>query len=357
MDLEERIDRVVRHTDEVLTPEEVRSLLASNDHPRAYIGYEPSGSLTVAHLITTRKILDLAEAGCDVTVFFADWHAWINDKLDGDLARITAAGRYMQETFTALGARPDRVRYRWSHELVASSDYWARVVRVAKATTLARTKRAMSIMGRSEEESELDASRLFYPAMQGADIFELPVEIAYGGMDQRRAHVLAREVAHHYHWPVPTAIHTPLLSSLKGGGRMNPTDGTVERKMSKSDPSSGIPIPAEKPVITERIQNAFCPAKEADGNPVVEVVRFIALPWEGRLHVERPAKYGGPLDFASDPEFLAAWREGKLHPQDLKAAVVDVLDRLMEPARRHFAAHPELSPASFGAVRAPTRTS
>jgi len=349
MDLDERVRRVVRHTEEVVTEEELTSLLARTDRPRAYIGFEPSGSLTVAHLITTRKILDLAEAGCDVTVFFADWHAWINDKLGGDLERIAAAGRYMQATFTALGADPERVRFRWSHELTASSDYWARVVRVAKATSLARTKRAMSIMGRSEDASDLDTSWLFYPAMQGADIFELPVDIAYGGMDQRRAHVLAREVAHHYHWPVPTAIHTPLLSSLKGGGRMNPTDGTVERKMSKSDPSSGIPIPAEPSVIAERVQSAFCPAKEVDGNPIVEVVRFIVLPWEGRLAVERPAKYGGPLEFTNEKEFLASYASGQLHPQDLKAAVVAALDRLVAPARQYFTAHPELSPASFAA--------
>jgi len=347
MDTETRLARVVRHTTEVLTEDELRALLAANEHPRAYIGFEPSGSLTVAHLITARKILDLAEAGCDVTVFLADWHSWINDKLGGDLDRITAAGRYMQASFTALGADPERVRYRWSHELTGSSDYWARVIRSAKATSLARTKRAMSIMGRTEEESDLDTSRLYYPAMQVADIFELPVDLAYGGMDQRRAHVLAREVAHHYHWPVPTAIHTPLLSSLRGGGRMNPTDGTVERKMSKSDPGSGVPIPSEKEVIAERIQNAFCPAKEVEANPVVEVVRFIVLPWEGRLRVERPAKYGGPLEFTGEPEFLASYTSGQLHPQDLKAAVVDALDRLVAPARRYFADHPELSPAAF----------
>jgi tyrosyl-tRNA synthetase len=347
MDLDERVARVVRNTDEVVTEEEVRALFASTARPRAYIGFEPSGSLTVAHLITTRKIIDLADAGCDVTVFLADWHAWINDKLGGDLGRITAAGRYMQASFVALGADPDRVRFRWSHELTGSSDYWARVVRVAKATTLARTKRAMSIMGRSEEESELDTSRLFYPAMQAADIFELPVDIAYGGMDQRRAHVLAREVAHHYHWPVPTAIHTPLLSSLKGGGRMSPTDQTVERKMSKSDPGSGIPIPADRATIAARLQSAFCPAKEVAGNPVVEVARYIVLPWEGRLRVERPAKYGGLLEFTDDKEFVASWTEGRLHPQDLKGAVVEALDRLVDPARRYFAAHPDLSPASF----------
>ena len=282
-------------------------------------------------------------------MLLADWHAWINDKLGGNLERIGAAARYMQATFEALGADPARVRFRWASAMVGSADYWSRVVRVAKATSLARTKRAMSIMGRSEEESNLDTSKLFYPAMQAADIFELPVDLAYGGIDQRRAHVLAREVAHHYGWPVPTAIHTPLLSSLKGGARMDPVEGLVEGKMSKSDPGSGIPIPCDRPEIDRRISAAFCEAKAVDGNPVVEVVRYIVFPWEGRLTIERAPKHGGPVAFASVDEFLTAWRDGKVHPQDLKAAVAAALDRLLEPARAYFRTHPDLSPTSFAA--------
>src|SRR5271170_6005678 len=347
MDLEERVARVVRDTVEVLTVEEVRALFERTDRPRAYIGFEPSGTLTVAHLITVRKILDLADAGCDVTVFLADWHAWINDKLGGDLDRIAASGRYMQAAFAALGADASRVRFRWAHELTGRSDYWARVVRVGKATTVARTRRAMSIMGRDEEESSLDTSKLFYPSMQAADIFELPVDLAYGGIDQRRAHVLAREVAHHYHWPVPAAIHTPLLSSLKGGGRMDPTEGTTERKMSKSDPGAGVPIPSTTEEVTARLAAAFCPAKEVDGNPVVEAVRFIVLPWEGRFVVDRAPKHGGPVAFESEAAFLTAWKDGQLHPQDVKGAVAAALDRLIAPARKYFADHPETGPESF----------
>jgi len=347
VDAASRVELIVRDTAEVLTVEEVRALVERSERPRAYIGFEPSGALTVAHLITARKIVDLARAGCAVTVFLADWHAWINDKLGGDLERIRAAGRYMEATFTALGAEPGPVRYRWASELTGASEYWARVVRVAKATTLARTRRAMSIMGRAEDEPNLDTAKLFYPAMQAADIFELPVDLAYGGMDQRRAHVLAREVAHHYGWPVPSAIHTPLLSSLRGGGRMDPVEGTVEGKMSKSDPGSGIPIPCSRAEIDARIAGAFCPAREVDGNPVVELVRYVVFPWEGRLRVERAAKHGGPVEFGEPVSFEAAWREGKLHPQDLKGAVAAALDRILEPARRYFASHPELSPTSF----------
>jgi tyrosyl-tRNA synthetase len=352
VDVEERVALVARHTVEVLTPEELRALFERAERPRAYIGFEPSGRLTVAHLITARKVIDLADAGCDVTVFLADWHAWINDKLGGDLARITAAGRYMEAGFTALGADPGRVRFRWAHELTGRSEYWARVVRVAKATTLARTKRAMAIMGRDEEESNLDSSKLFYPSMQAADIFELPVDLAYGGLDQRRAHVLAREVAHHYGWSVPAAVHTPLLSSLKGGGRMDPTEGTAERKMSKSDPASSIPIPSSREEIAQRIAGAFCPAKEVEGNPIVEIVRFIAFPWEGRFTVDRAPKHGGPVTFDGEEAFLAAWRDGALHPQDAKAAVVELLDRRVAPTRSFFAEHPEVAPATFAAAPA-----
>jgi tyrosyl-tRNA synthetase len=347
VDLEARIDLVTRHAVEVVTREDVRTVLASHDRPRAYIGFEPSGALTVAHLITARKILDLAEAGCDVTVFLADWHAWINDKLGGDLERIRACGRYVRAGFTALGADPGRVRYRWASELTASSEYWARVVRVAKATSLARTKRAMSILGRSEEEGSLDTSKMFYPAMQAADIFELPVEIAYAGMDQRRAHVLAREVAHHYSWPVPVAVHTPLLSSLKGGGRMDPAEGVLERKMSKSDPETGIPIPADRATIEHRVAGAFCPARTVEANPVVEVVRYIVFPWDGQLEVARAPKHGGPVTFPDEASFLAAWTAGGLHPQDLKAAVVEALDRRLRPTREYFSAHPEAGPETF----------
>ncbi|MGI0055572.1 MAG: tyrosine--tRNA ligase [Thermoplasmata archaeon] len=349
MDAEARAERARRNTQETLTPEELRGLFETNEHPRAYIGFEPSGALTVAHLITARKMIDLQEAGCEVTVFLADWHALINDKLGGDLARIRASGRYMQAAFTALGVDASKAKFRWASDLVARSEYWERVIEVAKGTSLARTKRAMSIMGRQEEEASLDTSKLFYPSMQAADIFELPVEIAYGGMDQRRAHVLAREVAHQHHWPVPSAIHTPLLSSLQGGGRMDPTEGGVERKMSKSDPTSSIPIPSTPEVIAERLRAAYCPAKATEGNPIVEIAELILFPWTGAFEIDRAEKHGGPLRFATREEFRATWTAGGLHPQDLKTAVAKGLEPLLAPATRFFAAHPELGPSAFHA--------
>jgi len=344
VDIEERVARVTRNTAEVLTADELRPLFERESTPRAYIGFEPSGLLHVGHLITARKMRDLTDAGCHLTVFLADWHAWINDKFGGSLDKIRESGRYMQSAFVALGLDPARTEFRWAQDLQAQKGYWDRVVRVAKATSLARSRRALPIMGRTEEEANLDTAKLFYPSMQAADIFELPVDIAYAGVDQRRAHVLAREVAHHYRWPVPVGVHTPLISSLKGGGRMDPESQTVERKMSKSDPTAGIPIPSEPEVIASRIDSAYCPAKEVEGNPVVELVRFVIFPWEGKLSIERAAKHGGPFVLATEEEFLTTWRKGALHPQDLKTAVATALTRISEPAHRFFRSHPEAIP-------------
>jgi tyrosyl-tRNA synthetase len=344
MDLDERVARVARHTVETLTIEELHGLFERESRPKAYIGFEPSGRLTIGHLVTARKMRDLQEAGCELTVFLADWHAWINDKLGGSLERIEAAGRYMQAVFGALGVDPEHARYRWAHELTGSQEYWSRVIRVAKGTSLARTKRAMTILGRTEEESQLDTAKLFYPSMQAADIFELPVSIAYAGIDQRRAHVLAREAAHQNGWPVPIAVHTPLISSLKGGGRMDPASMAIERKMSKSDPTSAITIPSTPEEIRERVAGAFCPSKEVDGNPIVEIARSIVFPWEGRLEIPRAEKHGGPLEFDSEAAFTEAWTGGKLHPQDLKGAVGAAIVRILEPAHSHLAQHPVALP-------------
>ena len=43
MDLEERMRLVIRSTEEVVTPEELRALLETTTKPRAYWGFESSG--------------------------------------------------------------------------------------------------------------------------------------------------------------------------------------------------------------------------------------------------------------------------------------------------------------------------
>ncbi len=307
--------------------------------PRAYIGFEPSGTAHVGWMVCTDVVGQLIDAGFDVVILLADWHAQINDKLGGDLHAIHRCAEYMTDAFEALGVPKHKVTYRFAREFAAESDYWATVIQVAKNTTLARMRRAMTIMGRAEDEGDADMSKFLYPAMQVADIFHMDIDLAYGGMDQRHAHMLARDVAKKLGKKSPVALHTPLVPNLKGGaGRMDP----LEAKMSKSDPGSGVFLHDTAKEVQQKLNKAHCPAGEKEDNPVLELLRLVVFPrLDDGLHIDRPEKFGGPLHYPAYDDVEAAFVAGDLHPMDLKNGVAAAMNKILDPVRAYFEEHPD----------------
>ncbi|MBW3583800.1 MAG: tyrosine--tRNA ligase [Euryarchaeota archaeon] len=345
------LELVRRGAEEVVTDEELEALaerLASGGSANAYIGFEPSGSVHLGWVLVANKISDLVEAGFHFKIFLADWHAQINDKLGGDLEAIRACGRYMEHCFRALGVPVERLEFVYANDFANDGDYWARVLKVGKATTLARIRRSMDIMGRSAEEGEKDFSKFIYPAMQVADIFHMDIDLAYGGLDQRHAHMLARDVAKKLGLKPPVALHTPLLPGLKAQGRMDP----IEAKMSKSDPDSGIMIHDTPEDLKRKLKKAQCPAGETEGNPVLDMAKHVVFPTLARraekagepvgpFVIDRPEKFGGPLTFADYAALESAFVSGDLHPADLKNGVTAGLAEVLRPVHEYFAANPE----------------
>jgi len=339
-DIAEKVKILRRNTSEVLTIGQAEELLEEDRPLKGYIGVEPSGLFHVGWSIWTEKIKDLMQLGVEMTFLEATWHAWINDKLGGNLENIHKCAAYLEHCLTALGVETWKLKKIMAEELVNSSDYWALVVSVSKNLTLARVRRAMTIMGRKETDAELDFSKLIYPAMQVSDIFYLDLDIALGGMDQRRAHVLAREVCGKLGYKKPLAIHTPLLMGLAGLGRMD-VDGVTESdlmdaKMSKSKPETCIFIHDSEEEIKEKVSNAFCPPKILEHNPVIELNRLILFSREGfELNIHRAKRYGGPISVTFD-ELQEQYRKGEIHPLDLKNATSDALAERFKPVRRYF---------------------
>ena len=336
MDSEERLSLLTRDTEEIVTVEELTALLASETSPKGYVGFEPSGLVHIGWMIIATKINDFIEAGFDFTIFFADWHAYINDKFGGDIERIRTCARYMEDCFEALGVPRDKVTYRYASEIMDDISYWEKVIKIGKAATLTRVKRALTIMGRQEDEAEMDASKTLYPLMQAADIFELDLDVAYSGLDQRRAHMLAREAAEKLGWKKPVALHTPLLPSLKGMDRMDP----VSTKMSKSDPDSAILIHDSPDDIRRKIGKAFCPPT-VEGNPVLALYHYIIFNKVENVTINRPQKFGGPLEFGTYSDIESTYAAGDLHPMDLKTGASETLIQILEPVREYFKRNPQ----------------
>jgi tyrosyl-tRNA synthetase len=339
MDIDQKVGLVTRNAGELVNEEELRALFAINEHPTAYIGFEPSGLVHLGWAMVTSKIKDLCDAGFKVIIFWADWHAYINDKLGGDLDKIRRCAKYMEDCFIALGVPRDKVEFKYASELVDNADYWETVIKIGKANSMARVKRAMTIMGRSEDEADVDSSKVLYPLMQTADIFMLKVDLAYAGMDQRRVHMLARDVADKLGWKKPIALHTPLLPGLDGGNRMDP----AAAKMSKSKPNSNITIHDDAESIAKKMKKAYCPPEKEkeEENPVLLLCKYIIFPRLGKMDITRPEKFGGNISFNSYEEVSEAYYSGKLFPLDLKNGVSENLMKVLAPVNEYFTAHPE----------------
>ncbi len=332
MTTEQKLELVTRNAQEVVTRDELVPILEKSGVKRTYVGVEPSGLMHVGQgVILASKMRDFVEAGFDSIILLADWHAYINDKFGGNMESIDTCSDYFVDCFKALKV-PDSVRFVKAADLVRFPEYWQDVINVSKASSVARIKRAMTIMGRKEDEAELDASKLIYPAMQVTDIKRLELDVAYGGMDQRHAHMLYRDLAPKLRWNMVAAIHTPLLTGLQGGGRMD----AIDLKMSKSKPETCVFLHDPPQVIEEKLTKAFCPPNVVEGNPVVELSQYILFPQGRKLEVERESKYGGDVTYEKLDDFLGAYSSGSLHPEDLKRATSKALAEMLEPVRSYL---------------------
>lgn len=349
MDLAQRQDLVTRSTEEIITLSELRTLLEEKKHPSGYWGFEPSGPMHLGTgLVCGYKILDLVKAGFDFTIFLADWHAWINNKLGGNLENIRLCGEYFKHCFTSIGLTPDKVRFLWASELVQREGYWETVLNIARHTTVPRIIRCLPIMGREATQSEVEVAALYYPCMQTADIFSLDVDCACAGIDQRKAHMLARDIAEKLRRKKPISIHTHLLLGLRGPGeKMGSTfdenesyDQQIRGKMSKSLLGSSIYIHDSADAIREKIKTAYCPPRVTANNPILEIARYILFPGNGKLTISRSEKYGGNIDFDDYSAMETSYLKGSIHPLDLKNSVAEALIEALEPVRRYFETRP-----------------
>jgi tyrosyl-tRNA synthetase len=342
LDLETRLQLLKGVGEEIITERELRNLLETKEHPTAYDGFEPSGLANLPFGVL-RPILvdDMLKAGVRMKLWIADWFAWVNNKMGGDLEMIQEVGRYFIEVWRAAGVDMSKVEVLWTSDAAKNEEYWKKVIIVAQNSTLARAQRALTIAGRTTKEA-IQAAQLFYPMMQVADIFWLDVDICQLGVDQRRANILAREIADRMKWKKPVAVHHHMLIGLQGkkepeGFDENSTlDSEITSKMSKSKPETSIFVHDSPDVIMKKINSAYCPPKVLEGNALIEYSRYIIFRKRRSLKIERTEKYGGPVEFFSVRELEEAYVAGRLHPADLKKGVGEALDDIISPIREHF---------------------
>lgn len=352
--LEQRIELIMSvgnpaNGGEVVGAEELPAILNSGEKLYTYDGFEPSGQMHIAQgiirAINTNKMI---MAGFTFKMWVADWFGYLNNKMGGDLDKIKKVGEYFIEIWRASGMNVDGVEFLWTSDFVGERWYWENVMKVSKSATLNRILRTTEIMGRSESD-DLTAAQILYPCMQIADIFGvMKCQVTQLGLDQRKVNMLARQVGPELGFWKPVVVSHGMLQGL---GKPAETEGdsqtrAIAMKMSKSIPDSAIFMTDTKEDIERKIRKAYCPEGIAQDNPILDYCKQIIFEahylkgqenfLEGGFKVERPEKFGGNITYQTYAELEADFVAKNLFPLDLKNAVVEYLDRLLQPVRNHF---------------------
>ena len=301
MNIEEKIQLIEEGTLEVIDTEELKEVLAK-EQPIAYTGYE------------MRKLLLFIALGI---VMLSSCN---NGQTKGTVEEIAETAEYNKKCFQALGL-DETTEYVLGSSFQLEPEYTDKVYQLATMTTLKRARRSMDQVSRADDNPKV--ASVIYPIMQTVDMAALEVDIALGGMEQRKIQMLARENLERIGENVPVCIHTPLLHGLDGDAKMSSSKGNY------------IAVDDSVEVITKKIKKSFCPQGEVEGNPMIEIAETFVFPNQEKLLIKRPEKFGGDIELTHD-ELIKDFSEGNLHPMDLKNGIKDFLIEFFAPVREYM---------------------
>ncbi len=187
-------------------------------------------------------------------------------------------------------------------------------------------KRAASEVVKFGDNPKL--SGLIYPIMQAVDEEYLNVDVQYGGEDQRKILVFAREYLPALGYKRRVEVMTPMIPGLTGA------------KMSASVESSKIDLLDDEETVRTKVKGAYCKEGELENNGVLAFLKYVIMTVKQdnkeTFVVKQDKKFGGDLVFKNYEEIEKAFLNKKLHPLDLKNALADEINDLLKPIRKNI---------------------
>lgn len=329
MDAQEKFELIKRNTEEIVQEDELLKLLKTKKKPVAYIGNAPTGRIHIGYFFWLSKVADFLKAGLTFKILLADIHAHLDDqKAPWELLDYRV--EYYKEVFTgmleALKIDTKNLEFVRGSDFQLQKDYTLDMYRLSAINTFSRCKRAASEVVRFGDQPKL--SGFIYPILQTLDEQYLDVDIQFGGMDQRKILMFARENLPKIGYKQRIEIMNPMMPGLTGG------------KMSASDTKSKIDVLDSAEDVTKKINSAHCVAGEVEDNGILAFVKQVIFPLKEdnkeSFIIERPEKYGGNLEYKDYNSLEKDFVNKKMHPLDLKNTMAKEVNILLEPVRKRM---------------------
>ncbi|MAG47961.1 tyrosine--tRNA ligase [archaeon] len=326
MDIKERLELIKRNVDEVITERELEDLLRKKKKPSVYIGTAITGRPHIGYFPIILKLADFLKAGFKVKLLLADFHGALdNTPWDVLEKRYNYYKKVMPLMFEAIGANISNFEMVKGSSFQMDKNYFADVLKMSTFVSINDCKRAASEVVKFGDNPKL--SGLIYPIMQSIDEEYLDVDMQYGGVDQRKILMFARENLPQIGYKKRVEIMTPLIPGLIG------------KKMSASIPESKVDLLDKEDVVLKKVNKAHCLEGDVD-NGLLPFVKYVIMTLKKdskeSFVIERDKKYGGNLEFNNYDELEKAFANKELHPMDLKNSVAREINLLLKPMQKKF---------------------
>ena len=323
---EDKLALIKRHSKEIVTEAELLHLFQTKKTPVVYLGTAITGRPHIGYYVWVLKLADFLKAGCKVKVLLADLHGALdNTPWEVLEKRFAYYNAVIPLLFTSLGVDVKNVQLIRGSSFQLKPDYVTDMLKLATSTSINDAKHAAAEVVKFGDNPKL--SGLLYPLMQSLDEEYLGVDIQYGGIDQRKILMFARENLHRVGYHTRVEVMTPLIPGLIG------------KKMSASDPKSKIDLLDDEATVLQKMKAAYCEEGVTEDNGVLAFLEHVIMVFKQDRHekfvVERPAKFGGNVEFASYAEIEAAFVQKQLHPLDLKQAVAREISSLLSAFQKN----------------------
>lgn len=345
MSSEEKKAVITRNLQEVLGEDKLNAILKERDL-KIYWGTATTGKPHIAYFVPISKIADFLKAGCQVTILFADLHAYL-DNMKAPWPLLELRTRYYEAVIKAMlvsiGVPLDKLRFVRGTEYQLSKEYTLDVYRLTSLVTQHDAKKAGAEVVKQVEYPLL--SGLLYPGLQALDEEYLKVDAQFGGIDQRKIFTFSEK-------------YLPQLGYEKRIHFMNPmVPGLVGEKMSSSEEDSKIDLLDSPANVKKKLKKAFCEPGNVQNNGLLSFVKYVLFPLfpEGEgFKISRKPENGGDITFSNYEDLEKCFQEQNLHPGDLKCAVEFYINKLLDPIRKALD-NPELKKLSNAAYPAPSK--
>ena len=332
---DQKINLITYGLQEIIDPDNILEKIIQKRPLKIYWGTAPTHSPSIGYLYPMMKIADFLNAGCQVTILFADLHAML-DNMKSNPKQIEARTKYYEIVIKTLleilgvNVNSSNLKFVVGSSFQLKSEYTMDMYKLGMNTTLNQAQRAGAEVVKQTDNPLMTG--LMYPLLQALDYHYLDIDAFFGGIDQRKICVYAREYLPKIGYKQKIDLLNPIIPGLS----TTKTNG-INVKMSSSDPNGKIDVADSPKEIRKKISKVYCLEKDITDNSLLTLAKNLLFPLLERINkkfvINREEKFGGNITFNTYSELEDSFSKD-LHPMDLKNGVSDLLINLLEPLRK-----------------------